>query len=159
MSRLVLDENLSPQLAGTLRDAGHDAVHVNDVGLRMSKDTAIMEWAKDKGRTVVTQDSDFADHLRRDQSSGPSVIHLSQRGDRAVGTTDLQAEKLRSALPGLDHFLTRGASVDLDRSGFRVDPLPLSREREPAATRSRADDVLQRVRERRPDPAVPGRER
>jgi hypothetical protein len=39
--RLLVDANLSPRVAQTLRDNGHDAVHVIDVGLATATDTEI----------------------------------------------------------------------------------------------------------------------
>ena len=42
MSRLLVDENLPPALAAMLRQAGHDAVHVNQVGLAGTEDPTIM---------------------------------------------------------------------------------------------------------------------
>src|ERR1700722_895121 len=97
MSGFVVDENLSPTLAATLRDQGHDAVHVNDPEVKLggAPDLQIMEWAQEKGRTIITQDSDFVDALRVSGASGPSVIHISQRGGLALPGTELQADQLR----------------------------------------------------------------
>jgi predicted nuclease of predicted toxin-antitoxin system len=39
--RFLVDENLSPQLARLLFVAGHDAVHVRDVGLTSADDEIV----------------------------------------------------------------------------------------------------------------------
>ena len=44
--RLLVDANLSPAVAAQLRDAGHDAVHVIDVGLATATDPKIVEHAE-----------------------------------------------------------------------------------------------------------------
>jgi predicted nuclease of predicted toxin-antitoxin system len=48
--RFVVDANLSPVVAGRLRDAGHDAVHVGDIGLLTTTDEVILAAA---ARTIV----------------------------------------------------------------------------------------------------------
>jgi predicted nuclease of predicted toxin-antitoxin system len=41
--RFVVDANLSPKVAASLQDRGHDAVHVAEVGLLSASDQVIME--------------------------------------------------------------------------------------------------------------------
>ncbi len=48
----VVDANLSPRLAVLLRDAGHDAVHVRDIGLRTASDDEIIDYAISTDRIV-----------------------------------------------------------------------------------------------------------
>lgn len=38
----LVDANLSPRVAGYLRDGGHDAVHVADVGLLSASDPVML---------------------------------------------------------------------------------------------------------------------
>ena len=193
MTRLLIDENMSPQLAASLRGAGHDAVHVNEVGLHGAPDSEIMLTAAQLGRTVVTHDQDFVDNHRVLGSTAPSVIKVVGRdiprlGLEGVTGAQAQSDRLQAVLPDLDRHLDRGATVTLDRSGVAIHPLPLAQERRRAPdrevvddrsaataeratraggrdgvpaerreSRSRADAVLERVRERRlPDQ---GRER
>jgi predicted nuclease of predicted toxin-antitoxin system len=39
----VVDANLSPRIARLLQAAGHDAVHVRDIGLRDASDDRIID--------------------------------------------------------------------------------------------------------------------
>jgi predicted nuclease of predicted toxin-antitoxin system len=55
----VVDANLSPRPAELLRDAGHDAVHVRDIGLRTASDDEIIDYAISTDRIVVSHDTDF----------------------------------------------------------------------------------------------------
>jgi predicted nuclease of predicted toxin-antitoxin system len=40
--QLLVDANLSPKIAAILRDGGHDAVHVADIGMLGAADDAIL---------------------------------------------------------------------------------------------------------------------
>lgn len=39
--RFLIDNNLSPLLAARLKAAGHDVVHVRDIGLQASADSVV----------------------------------------------------------------------------------------------------------------------
>ncbi len=55
--RLLLDEHLSPEIAGSLRSRGHDVVAVSERGeLRTAKDIDVLVAAGRERRVVVTQD-------------------------------------------------------------------------------------------------------
>jgi uncharacterized protein DUF5615 len=129
VTRLVVDENLSPRLAESLRRDGHDAVHVNEVGLRSTPDEVIMTWAARERRTVVTCDQDFFDNLEDLGAVRPSVVKVVQRGPDGLAGAAAQAARLGRILPGLDHRLARGAAVTLDRSTAAERQLPLVHER------------------------------
>jgi predicted nuclease of predicted toxin-antitoxin system len=142
MTRLLLDENLSPNLAARLRTRGHDAVHVKDVHLAGAHDAVIMLWAAEQGRTVVTHDGDFVRNLRSQGSTLPSVIKLVDR-DRSdahgVSGTLAQAARLGEVLPRLGHLLRAGAAVTLDVAGLVIQPLPLDRDlHRPGVARERS---------------------
>jgi predicted nuclease of predicted toxin-antitoxin system len=57
--RLLIDENLSTRVARLLREAGHDAAHVTEVGLGNTDDAEILDAAADGARAIVTADTDF----------------------------------------------------------------------------------------------------
>lgn len=74
--KLLLDENLSPTHALRLRQAGHDAVAVLDVGLGGSDDSVVRRFALEQERTLVTIDSDFSHIVRYPPENTPGVIWL-----------------------------------------------------------------------------------
>lgn len=137
MSRLLLDANVSPALAEALRRRGHDAVHVNDLGLRAAPDAIIFQRAVESGRAVVTHDDDYL-RLLRGGARAPSVIHLRQRDlqrDPLVGRL-AQAVALGEVLRELGDRLEQGLAVRVGTTRLHVDTLPLPRRdrgREPPA--------------------------
>jgi predicted nuclease of predicted toxin-antitoxin system len=45
--KLLLDANLLPEVAGLLRDAGHDAIHVGDLVLKRARSRILRTVAKE----------------------------------------------------------------------------------------------------------------
>jgi predicted nuclease of predicted toxin-antitoxin system len=58
--RFLVDAQLPPALAKWLREKGHQADTVRDVGLRDADDNAIWTYAGNGGAVLVTKDEDFA---------------------------------------------------------------------------------------------------
>jgi len=56
----LVDAQLPPALARWLREAGHEAEHVEDLGLREANDAAIWARALQSGAMIVAKDEDFA---------------------------------------------------------------------------------------------------
>ena len=119
---LLVDENLSPRIAADLAQVGHDAVHVRDVGLARSTDAALLTFAAQTGRGIVSNDSDFGELLARTGAVRPSVLLL--RRQRSVRADDLFRVVRRTVMAcGAD--LERGAVVVADGTRLRVRRLPL----------------------------------
>jgi predicted nuclease of predicted toxin-antitoxin system len=74
--RLLLDENLSPLQAAALRQDGHDAVSIVEMGLSGAPDPQVRAFAIQENRILVTMDADFADMLRFPPAGTPGVIRL-----------------------------------------------------------------------------------
>lgn len=74
--KFLLDENLSPLHAHTLRAMGHDAVSVFELGLRGVDDPVVRVAAIESGRILVTLDGDFANVLRYPAKDTPGVVRL-----------------------------------------------------------------------------------
>jgi predicted nuclease of predicted toxin-antitoxin system len=74
--RLLLDENLSPTQAATLRSRGFDAIAVPEAGLGGAPDQAVRTFAIGTGRVLVTLDADFANILRFPPAGTPGVLRL-----------------------------------------------------------------------------------
>jgi predicted nuclease of predicted toxin-antitoxin system len=76
----LLDEGLSPRVGALLADAGHDAVHARDLGLRSAADPVILQAAVDSHRVLLTQDTDFGTLVACQESPG----HIASCGDDGV---------------------------------------------------------------------------
>ena len=73
--RFLIDAQLPPSLAVTLRDYGQEAAHVFDLLHPDASDTAIWQIALDSGYVLVTRDEDFAEWSRLRQPA-PAVLWL-----------------------------------------------------------------------------------
>ena len=73
--KFLVDAQLPPALAGWLREAGHEAQHVEDVGLREAEDRAIWAHALQTGAIIVTKDEDFAERAAR-ETTAPVIVWL-----------------------------------------------------------------------------------
>lgn len=61
MHRFLLDENLSPRLAGFLRRLKYGAKAVRDVGLKGKNDKEIIAWLQHNNYILITSDTDFGE--------------------------------------------------------------------------------------------------
>ena len=61
--KLLLDQKLSPTLVNALADLYPDSAHVQLVGLDRASDAEVWSFAKEKGHTIVSKDSDFNERV------------------------------------------------------------------------------------------------
>lgn len=114
--RLLLDENLSPQQAVYLRERGHDAVAVLDVGLSGQSDEKIRDCAIDQNRILITLDADFANMLRFPPAGTPGVIRLKVHPPSEAAIR----EQIRKALAVLKDIDLAGCLAVLHGDVIRI---------------------------------------
>lgn len=120
--KFLIDNNLSPLLGDALKAAGHDAVHLRDLGMQAATDHAVLEHARSDERILVSADTDFGGLLARSGASTPSVILIRRLAGRRA------AEQAAIILANLDQVaedLTAGAVVVLHEDSLRVRRLPM----------------------------------
>jgi predicted nuclease of predicted toxin-antitoxin system len=121
--KLLLDANLSPEVGRCLKEAGHDAIHVADIGLLTATDPAILGAAANEARILLTADSDFGALLALGSLASPSVLLLRSADHLRPAE---QAELIAINLPSISAELARGAIASLTRDRLRVRELPIS---------------------------------
>lgn len=125
--KLLLDANLSPEVARLLGESGHDAIHVRDIGLLSAPDPEILQAAANGGCVLVTADSDFGALLALGSLASPSVLllrsadHLRPRA---------QASLIVANLLSIADDLETGAVATLTTERLRVRRLPIVETRE-----------------------------
>jgi predicted nuclease of predicted toxin-antitoxin system len=119
--KFLIDNALSPILATELRNAGHDALHVRDIGLADADDLTIFEHAAAEDRIVVSADTDFGMLLALRQSSEPSVVLFRLEGRRMPHH---QSELLKANLESLSESLSHGCVAVIEDGRIRVRRLP-----------------------------------
>lgn len=120
--RLLLDANLSPEVARLLKKAKHDAIHVSEIGLLSAPDPEIMEAAAQERRVLLTADADFGALLALGSRATPSVVLLRSADHLRPAE---QAELLAANLPLIAEDLEKGAIASLTRDRLRVRELPI----------------------------------
>lgn len=124
--KFLVDNALSPVVAERLRRAGHDAIHVREIGLTSASDPIIFERAASEKRILVSADTDFGTLLALRKSSRPSFI-LFRRYDHRP---DTQSSMLISNLPKISSDLNKGAVVVFEETRIRIRSLPILRNEE-----------------------------
>lgn len=125
--KFLLDANLSPEVARFLKEAGHDAIHVGDIGLLSAPDPEILQTAAKEERILLTADADFGALLALGSLASPSVV-LLRSADHLRPFE--QAELIAANLPSISDDLERGAIASLTRDRLRIRELPIPREGE-----------------------------
>ena len=119
--RFLVDNALSPRFAQALREAGHEAYHVRDLGLKDAPDTPIFETAASRDFILISLDTDFGTMLASRRTSKPSVILF--RGEDKQ--TDSLIKLLLSYLPRIAQSLEQGAVIVFDDRRIRIRSLPI----------------------------------
>ncbi|MGC4053986.1 MAG: DUF5615 family PIN-like protein [Paludibaculum sp.] len=121
MTRVLLDQGISPVTAGLLREQGFDAIHVCELGMERAEDAQILEIARLESRVCVTLDHDFHSHLAATGHGRPSVVLLRVQSLDSRG----QAELIEAILRQCELVLVEGAAISADRERIRIRRLPL----------------------------------
>ena len=104
--KFLVDAQLPPAVARWLRDAGHDAQAVREVGLRDAEDGDIWQHALATGAAIITKDEDFA--IRAQQTDiSPVIVWLR------IGNTSNHALQLwfLPQLPQIFTWIEQGVRV------------------------------------------------
>jgi predicted nuclease of predicted toxin-antitoxin system len=104
--KFIVDANLPPALAHWLVSVGHDACHVDGLGMTSAPDRTIWQRAREMDACIVTKDEDFT-LLHALDPTGPAVVWL--RIGNAVRSVLLR--RLPSIWPAVVSAIERGDKV------------------------------------------------
>ena len=119
--RFLADAGLSPQTVAFLKQLGHEATHIRDLGLQRARDSELVERARMDGSVIVTFDLDFGDILALGVLDKPSAIIFRLADERA----DSVNQRLAAVLSERRADLESGALVLVEDTRYRVRKLPI----------------------------------
>ncbi|MBV7337632.1 DUF5615 family PIN-like protein [Chloroflexi bacterium TSY] len=119
--KLLLDQGLPRSAASLLREHDIDAVHTGEIGYATAEDAAIIAYARNETRIIVTLDSDFHSLLALSNASSPSVIRIRIERLKAEAC----AELILILLEDWRDELESGVMLTVQPGRVRVHDLPI----------------------------------
>lgn len=120
--KFLVDNALSPVVSRALLDAGHDAVHVRDLGMSAAPDEDIFDTALSQDRVIVSADTDFATILAVRDAAAPSLLLFRGNVTRVPAK---QVMLLLAHLERIESDLAKGCVAVFDSKRIRIRRLPL----------------------------------
>jgi len=119
--KFLADMGISPRVVRTLRDNGHDAIHLQEQGLGRMSDADVLIKARNEERVLLTHDLDFGELLATSGENLPSVIIFR--------LSDMRSENITRYLNGIlaqqSQTLAKGAVCSVTEHKIRIRPLPI----------------------------------
>lgn len=122
--RFLADMGISPRTVAFLREAGHDAVHLMELGLDTLGDPRILQLARDENRILLTHDLDFSDLVAASHGDVPSVVVFRLRDMRPANVN----ARLRQLLDRHRSVLEDGAIFSVTEGRFRWRSFPFDQD-------------------------------
>jgi len=117
MLRFVLDEDVQLSLAAILRDAGHEAVHIQDLGLKGAGDEEVFAEAQSRGSVLVTGDIGLADLRLLSRTDHHGVVLLRMPAELPTDAMNREIMRLLLIVPEREFA---GSIVVVEPGNLRV---------------------------------------
>lgn len=72
--KLLVDQNLEPNICDALSDIGHDSLHTNTIGLATATDEELLELCRKENRLFITADIRLTKYLASTNSNSPNIL-------------------------------------------------------------------------------------
>lgn len=119
--RFLVDMGIGLDVARSLRSAGHDVVHLHEVGLQRLSDDLIIAKAAQEDRVILTHDLDFSRLLALSGANRPSIVTF-----RLSDMTPMRVLLgLNEVLKTCEAALKEGAAVVVSDRAIRCRLLPI----------------------------------
>ena len=120
--KFLADMGISPKTVAFLQELGHDAVHLQDLGLHQLADSDILQKARSEGRVLLAHDLDFPELMAASGAELPSVVLFRLRNMRP----DRVNQYLHRVITDHQESLGHGAIFSVTEGQIRVRSLPLT---------------------------------
>lgn len=117
--KILLDQCLGRETAELLRQAGHEAIHVGEIGMATADDSTIITHARQHGQVIVTADVDLHSLIMLSGATSPSVIRIRIQGLSATQMFVLTT----AALKACASELAKGALISVLPNEIRTHTL------------------------------------
>ena len=114
--------NLSLKTVASMQKRGYDVVRVSSVLPENTADLALLKYAAEEGRVIITQDLDFGALLAIHGYDRPSVITLRLSGS----DPDTITARLIEVIPQIEKSLAQGSAVTVEDRLVRIRRIPIS---------------------------------
>ena len=104
-----------------LKSHAFDICRVSDFVPANTDDSEILELARTKDMTIITQDLDFSTLIASSANTRPSLVSVRLRDNRP----ERVAEILAKVLPSVESDLIIGAIATVEDAGIRLRFLPV----------------------------------
>lgn len=121
--RFLADAGVSPKTVEFLKQHGHEAVHVQTLGLQRASDPQLVKRARGDASVVLTFDLDFGEILALGVLDKPSVIVFRLSDERPDSVNRHLSAVLAERLADLES----GALILVEDTRYRLRKLPIGR--------------------------------
>lgn len=120
MTQILADMPISPRTVKYLQEIGYECYHLTEFRMAEATDEEVVQFAKENGYTILTEDLDFGAILSHTKEIEPSVIILR------VGNlnTDQINALLAKVIPKVSD--KKNCIIIIERTRIRIRKLPIN---------------------------------